>query len=319
MYNLNMIVYGDLLFIENAIIGGVLLYLTGEICSHNRRRSFESSSYLDILRFVVGSMMCGAFSLVIFLETDLSAAAKGTRLVLMEAIFAVCVCTVVFGCKGQACAKCTWLLRLPWRKAGAFILVTYFMGGIVMALLLITKQQGMHTAVGIYTGDMKGAALTLFICIGYVTVKQIIKTVRSKKLYTEHTYEAEIVIGEHIIKASAFLDTGNRLKDPLTGKPVAVASEKFWDLLVSEAMLKQEESLASFDVRFALLPYEAVGTKGLMYAIRTDHIEIAEKKSRGCLIARGERAFMAGADAIDNTGCVSNGYDLLISGEMVEI
>lgn len=308
MYNLNMIVYGDLLFIENMIIGGVLLYLTGEICGHNRWRSFESSSYLGMLRFVAGSMMCGAFSLVIFLEKDLSAAAKGASLVLMEAIFAVCVCTVVFGCKGQACTKCTWLLRLPWRKAGAFILVTYFMGGIVMALLLITKHQGIHTAVGIYTDDMKGAALTLFICIGYVTVKQILKTVRSKKLYTEHTYEAEIVIGEHIIKASAFLDTGNRLKDPLTGKPVAVASERFW-----------EENLASFDVRFALVPYEAVGTKGLLYAIRTDHIKIAEKKSRGCLIARGERAFMAGADVIDNTGCVSNGYDLLISGEMVEI
>ena len=60
--------------------------------------------------------------------------------------------------------------------------------------------------------------------------------------------------------------------------------------------------------------YPAEGT----YAVRTDHIEIAGKKSRGCLIARGERAFMAGADGTDNTGCVNNGYDLLISGEMVE-
>ena len=81
---------------------------------------------------------------------------------------------------------------------------------------------------------------------------------RNKKLYTEHTYEAEIVIGEHIIKASAFLDTGNRLKDPLTGKPVAVASERFWNRLAEE-MLQEDgaddelyffKSKSSIDYRY---------------------------------------------------------------------
>ena len=309
MYNLRMIVYGELLFIENMIIGGVLLYLTGEICGHNVRRNFESDRYLRKLRLAAGSMMCGAFSLVIFLD------AKAPFMLLMEVVFAACVCTVVFGCKthGDKRKHLPYRplnLRLPWQHAIAFILITYFMGGIVMGILLVTKKQGIHTAAGIYTGDMKAAMLALLICLGYMTIKQIVRTVRNKKLYTEHTYEAEIVIGEHIIKASGFLDTGNRLKDPLTGKPVAVASERFWGRLAKE--------IAQGTVRFALVPYEAVGTKGFLEAIRTDHIEIAGKKSRGCLIARGERAFMAGADGTDNTGCVSNGYDLLISGKMVE-
>ena len=309
MYNLRMIVYGELLFIENMIIGGVLLYLTGEICGHNRQKCYENSRHLGRFRFAAGSMMCGAFSLVIFLD------AKAPIMLLMEVVFAICVCTVVFGCRRRS-GKSERLpdkllnLKLPWQQVAAFILITYFMGGIVMGILLVTKKQGIHTAAGIYTGDMKAAMLALLICLGYMTIKQIVKTVRNKKLYAEHTYEAEIVIGEHIIKASAFLDTGNRLKDPLTGKPVAVASERFWNRL-AEKMLQET-------ARFALVPYEAVGTKGFLEAIRTDYIEIAGKKSRGCLIARGERAFMAGADGTDNTGCVSNGYDLLISGEMVE-
>jgi len=309
MYNQHMVVYGELLFIENMIIGGVLLYLTGEICGHGRRRSLECSRYLGRFRFAAGSMMCGAFSLVIFLD------AKAPIMLLMEVVFAACVCTVVFGCRRRS-GKSERLpdkllnLKLPWQQVASFILITYFMGGIVMGILLVTKKQGIHTAVGIYTGDMKAAMLALLICLGYMTIKQIVKTMRNKKLYTEHTYEAEIVIGEHIIKASAFLDTGNRLKDPMTGKPVAVASERFWNRLAEEML--QETA------RFALVPYEAVGTKGLMYAVRTDNIEIAGKKSRGCLIARGERTFMAVADGTDNTGCVGNGYDLLISGEMVE-
>lgn len=292
-----MIVYGELLFIENMIIGGVLLYLTGEICG----RSWGG------FRLAAGCIMCGLFSLVIFFD------AKAPLMMLMEAVFAGCVCTVVFGCKSCGNEKKAAPLRLPWRQAVVFILVTYFMGGITMGLLLLTRQQGIHTAVGIYTGDMKAAALMLFICVGYVTVKQIIKTVRNKKLFAEHTYEAEIVIGEHIIKASAFLDTGNRLKDPLTGKPVAVAAEEFWEKMMWEVM-KNGSDPANFghmdiskalDARFALVPYEAVGTKGMLEAIRTDHIEIAGRKIAGCLVARGRRDFKIG-------------YDLLISGEMVE-
>lgn len=305
MYNLLMIVYGELLFIENMIIGGILLYLTGEICGYNRRRSFESSRYLGKFRFAAGSMMCGAFSLAIFLD------AKVPFMILMEAVFAVVVCEVVFGNKGHGHKRNRSLrqlrrLKLPWSHVITFILVTYFMGGIVMGILLVTQQQGMYTAVGIYTGDMKAAALALFICLGYMTMKQIIKTVRNRKLYTEHTYEAEIIIGEHIIKASAFLDTGNRLKDPMTGKSVAVASEQFWKVLM-------EVPVACLDIRYALVPYESLGAKGFIRAVRTDRVDIVSvnsetgsvNKINGCLIARSNKEIL-------------NGYDLLISGEMIE-
>ncbi len=311
MYNSDMIIYGEILFIENMIIGGVLLYLTSDICGQNRQRIFGSGRHVDKLRFAAGSIICGLFSLVIFLG------AKAPLMMLMEAVFAVAVCTIVFNCPYKRTYFKSFpakvLVTIQWQKAAIFILVTYSMGGIVMGILLVTRQQGIHTAVGIYTGDMKAAALALFICVGYITVKQIIKTVRNKKLFTEYTYEAEIVIGEHIIKASAFLDTGNRLKDPLTGKPVAVASKEFWERSVRETIQKTTQQAE----RFVLVPYEAVGTRGMLKAIRTDHIEVAGRKTVGCILARSERDIKIGMDPNLRSKCTENGYDLLISGEMV--
>lgn len=301
-----MIIYGDILFVENLIIGGVLLYLTGEICGYNVRRNGEL--FYQKLRFVFGSIMCGGFSLVIFPELNMPTVAKSASMLLMEVVFAVTVCIVVFGCKRNSELKCSSLLQLPWHHVIVFILTTYFMGGIVMGLLLITKQQGIYTAVGIYSGDLKAGLLAVFICFGYITAKQIIKTVRNRKMFTEHSYEVEITIGEHIFKASAFLDTGNRLKDPMTGKPVGVASEALWERICSDGQKKAEH-------RFALVPYEAVGARGLLEAVRTDHIQIGSRKINRCLIARGERKFLTDLGAGDDKG---NGYDLLISGEMVE-
>lgn len=283
------------MFIENMVIGGVLLYLTGEICGWGDVR--KGRFFYGQWRFITGSIMCGAFSMVIFIGVN------SAVMLLMEVIFAAAVCTVVFGYKGRSGAmNKVYVKRRQWRHALTFILVTYFMGGIVMGILLVTQNQGIHTAAGIYTGDMKAAMLVLFICLGYVTIKQIIKTVRNSKLFTEHSYQAEIVIGGHIIKANAFLDTGNRLKDPMTGKPVAVASKELWEQMMRSG---SEQDAAAMDVRFAIVPYEAVGTRGILEAIRTDHLEVDGRKIRGCLVARSERDVML--------------YDLLISGEMVDL
>ena len=330
-----MIVYGELLFIENAIIGWVLLYLTGEICGFRSRDKVENRGVEKAgrrctskvreryIRFLIGSLMCGAFSLTIFLDIGKSGTAKGLVLIVMEVFFAAAVCTVTFGCKGPGGEmKKISPKRMQWRHALTFILVTYFMGGIVMGALLVTQNQGIYTAVGIYTGDMKAAVLILFICLGYATIKQIIKTVRNKKLFTEHTYEAEIVMGKHIVKASAFLDTGNRLKEPITGKPVAVASEELWQRMMSAAS-KADENAA--DVRFAAVPYETVGTRGILEAVRTDRLEVNGRRIKGCLIARSERQLEMGRDddsmeigSRNMDGSPRAGYDLLISGEMIK-
>ena len=150
-----LIVYGEILFIENFIIGCVILYITGEIFG----RSF--SRIRQKMRLAVGGVMCGVFSMAIFLPV----AAPVT--LIAEVAFAFAVCLVVLG-RGKI-----------WKKGLVMILVTYFMGGLTMGLLLITDNTGIYTAAGIYTGDMKAALLALFIAVCSFTARQVVKTVRA--------------------------------------------------------------------------------------------------------------------------------------------
>ena len=80
-----LIVYGEILFIENFIIGCVILYITGEIFG----RSF--SGIRQKMRLAVGGVMCGVFSMEIFLPV----AAPVT--LIAEVAFAFAVCLVVLG------------------------------------------------------------------------------------------------------------------------------------------------------------------------------------------------------------------------------
>lgn len=83
-----MIVYGDILFVENFITGSVLLYLTAVIFRvdlHRKKR---------LLRFVCGSMMCGGIAFMLFLPVGMP------WNIALEGAFAVLVCLVVFGRRG---------------------------------------------------------------------------------------------------------------------------------------------------------------------------------------------------------------------------
>ena len=57
----------------------------------------------------------------------------------------------------------------------------------------VYKRQGIYTVTGIYTGDMKAALLAVFICSGYATLMQIIRTVKRSRLYAEHSCQVRIV------------------------------------------------------------------------------------------------------------------------------
>ena len=222
-----MIVYGDILFVENFITGSVLLYLTAVIFRvdlHRKKR---------LLRFVCGSMMCGGIAFVLFLPVGMP------WNIALEGAFAVLVCLVVFGRRGV-------LLR-----AAAFAALTCFLGGMTMALLLAFGHTGMYAPGGIYTGDLKAGALALFLGASVFAVRRILAFVDRMKFYREHVFSVKIRIGSWEQTIEAFLDTGNGLRDPVSGKSVAVASSLLWQKLKEEGVITAD--------RFRMIPYSAVG------------------------------------------------------------
>ena len=279
-----MIVYGEMLVAENTIIGAVLLYITGRICGVSDDVRFRKA------RLAAGSFMCGIFSLTIFLGI------KTFTMLVTEMIFSVAVCTVTFGRRkkpeGVAFPR-TLVAVMPWKNALTFILVTCFMGGVTMMLLLISGRQGIYAATGIYTGDMKAALLAVFICSGYAASMQIIRTVKRSRLYAEHSCSVRIMLCGRQLTANAFLDTGNHLREPVTGRPVAIASEAMWKRLQDSVSCEECGDEDIMQLRFALIPYEAVGISGVLEAIRIDSIETESGRIRGCYIAGSDGSFRA--------------------------
>ena len=279
-----MIVYGDILFLENFITGGVLLYLTAVIF----RVDFHRRSRM--LRMTAGSVLCGGFSFVIFLPV------RTPWNILLEGGFAALVCLVVFGRRRLAV------------RAATFTLMTCFLGGVTMALLLAFGHTGMYAPGGIYTGDLKAGVLALFLGASVFTARKIIAVVDRTKFYREHVFTVKIRIGDWEQEVRAFLDTGNGLRDPVSGKSAVVASSALWAELERSGVISPE--------RFRMIPYSAVGVSGLLPAVRADVLEFAGGRQRGVFLAGAgeELAVLSG----DFAGAEGEEPCVLLSRDMVQ-
>ena len=102
-------------------------------------------------------------------------------------------------------------------------------------------------------------------------------------------FDVEVTINKKSIKIKALLDTGNLLKDPITGFPVIVVEHKCLNEVISEKVLNNLDKILGGDIdeltnykefsetisRFRMIPFSSVGKQnGLLLGIRVDSVDI---------------------------------------------
>lgn len=254
-----MIIYGDILFLENFILGCILLYITLKL-------NFINISGLPaVLRVLSGGAMCGAFSLIIFLMLP------SYVIVIMQVPFAIVSNWVTYGRNN--------LLR----RSFAFIFITYLASGITMIVMLMTDNNCIYTPAAIYTGSMKVCTLTVAMIVLYIASSQIVRFILNMRVDTGCNRQVIIKCGDKVIETTGFVDTGNKLCDPVSGGSVSVASESLWEKFGAEGFIEP--------YRIRIIPYEAVGSKGMLQAIRVDEIICEGKQCKHCIIAGNDSSF----------------------------
>lgn len=114
---------------------------------------------------------------------------------------------------------------------------------------------------------------------------------QSKELKMNYNYYYEISIcfnNNKIIKTNAFLDTGNRLKDPYSHKPIILLSKKLLD--------------NNINIRSPILvPYNTLNHHSLLPCIKPKYIIINNQKLDKYLIGISEEEF-----GFDGINCILN-------------
>ena len=105
-------------------------------------------------------------------------------------------------------------------------------------------------------------------------------------------YQVEIKLQEKVLITKAMLDTGNLLKDPISGMPVIVVEkEQLYSLLPMQLLDHIEEWIGGDETflnqieekelitRFRMIPFSSVGKQnGLMLGFKADQVVIEKEE-----------------------------------------
>ena len=170
-----------------------------------------------------------------------------------------------------------------------FYLVSFVFGGCVFALMYFLKPQMAQIRNGVFVGayPLKVALIGGFV--SFVIVQISFKLVKNKLSKRDTIYEVEIVLDNKSTKVRALLDTGNLLKDPITGFPVIVVEHKCLSSVISVEILNSIDKILGGEIddlanntefnktisRFRMIPFSSLGKQnGLLLGIKVDNVNI---------------------------------------------
>ena len=110
-----------------------------------------------------------------------------------------------------------------WREIGkcyaTFLVLTFCFGGAVYALLNAFKIEGSSNVYNF----VFAASLALLMPFGWVCFR-FVKKINLHKKVSAFCYDVKIKVGEKTVSTRGFYDSGNRLVDKESGKPINIIS-----------------------------------------------------------------------------------------------
>lgn len=247
-----MVYYIEYVFAENFLIDFILLFVTGKLIKS-----------VIVYKRVIAASLIGAFYVILtaYIGKDFM-----TYFIVKFSV-SVLMVMVAFDTKGI----------LPnIRVILCFYITSLIMVGIITALYYLTYDR------------LTVNAIVLSLFLGYAALHFFFKEVKARIDKSNYMRTVIINMGNLSVTLKAFIDTGNELTDPMTGKPVIVVSIESLKNILSEELYcnilkfysnkeSNYESLLSENNNYNLkiIRYNTISSKGEMMVIVTpDNIEV---------------------------------------------
>ena len=294
-----MTVYIDIILLENLCMNYIILFATAYIMKIK----------ISHIRIIASSSIGAVYSIMLYMQI----------LPIYSSIFMKIILSVVMVYISYAPKS----VKIAIKQLIIFYLISFAFGGCAFALLYFVKPQDIFIKNGVYIGTYPLKIALLGGIVGFIITYIAFKIIKNKATKEEMIYKLKIKINDKTVEVNALLDTGNKLKDPITLVPVIVIEkQKLYNFLPEEILEnidkiiggdsdKLIEENIKYMSKFRVIPYNSIGKQnGLMLGFKADEVKI--------IIDEEERTIKNTISGIFNQSFNSQTYSALISLEIIE-
>ena len=259
-----MTLYIDIILIENLLMNYIILFTTGIVMKRK----------INHVRLIIASLVGSLYAIVIYLNI-----VKLTSNIIMKVILSIVIIELSFAEKDY---------KKMFKDLLMFYLMSFIFGGCSIALIYFISPLNVKTRNGVLVG-MYPIKITLIAGIVAFVIIQIAFRITKNKLSAEDMLcTVEIFIEGKNKRIKALIDSGNMLKDPISGFPVIVIEKnKIKDILPAE-LLDNLNIIEGGDLnniqskyinKIRLIPFSSLGKEnGMLIGIKTEKIKITFKE-----------------------------------------
>ena len=265
-----MTIYLDVVLIENLCMNYIILFATGYLLKIK----------MNHIRLILSAILGGIYSILAYMEI-----LEIYSNFALKIILSIVMVYMAYHAKN---------VKQLAKQLIFFYLTSFVFGGCAFALLYFIKPQEILIRNGTYIGTYPLKIAILGGIVGFtitvIAFHFVKKKITKKDMYCNIT----IYFEEKNVTATALLDTGNMLKDPITSMPVIVVEKEILKNILPEIILNNLNRIIGGDVpkevyedenleyitKFRVIPFSSIGkTNGMLLGFKANKVEIKDEES----------------------------------------
>lgn len=258
----NVTIYMDIILLENIGMNYILLMATALLMKKETK----------ILRTMLASLLGAIYAIVSYVN--------------VLPIYSSFIAKIILSVAMVYIALKPMNVKALLKTLILFYFISFMFGGCAFALLYIVRPEQILMKNGVYIGTYPIKIAVLAGVVGIPLVQLVARFLKNKRAQ-QMIYDITMHFQENTKTIKALLDTGNMLKEPITGVPVMVVEKRALQDFIPESILHHLDDIIGGDVqsienenmeyisKLKVIPFQSLGkNNGMLLGIKVEKITV---------------------------------------------
>ena len=263
-----MTIYLDVVLLENLIMNGIIVYVTAII----------TKTKIKHIRILLASLIGAIYSILSYIS----------KFPIFSNIFVKILLSIIM----VYIAYDPKEIKILGKELLLFYLTSFLFGGVAFAMIYIIKPQEILMKDGLFLGTYPLKTVFLGAIIASIILITGFKVVKSKISKKDMYCKITINLEGKEKDINVMIDTGNLLKEPISGMPVIVVEHtELYGILPKEILNNLEKILGGdlnnipeeiknkYLTKLKVIPYSSLGKQnGMLLGIKAEKVVIHKEQ-----------------------------------------